>query len=256
MRRELVDFQIPAHKVGDNLVNTVTDWHSYCLDNQSQTFNSRMPLRITQDTKKTWVSMDRVCLDGTQPAKLFSFLRRFGRACSDRNFRECNALYLVGFILTEAAATRFKEILADTAGHFPGRTVASFPEAIHWLLKTYANSIALNQAVSDVNRASLGAHEVPDAFAACFIDLRKVCKIGTARTGSSWRSPGAYPSNFRCTPSSTSPSSWSTPFSSSRRLPRLSITRSRRSRVCSRRPPGRTWHDRPIWKDSRRRFYP
>jgi len=42
-----VDFQIPVHKVGDNLINTVTDWHSYRLDNQNQTFTSRMRLRIT-----------------------------------------------------------------------------------------------------------------------------------------------------------------------------------------------------------------
>jgi len=27
VRRTLVDFQIPVHKVGDNLLNTVTDWH-------------------------------------------------------------------------------------------------------------------------------------------------------------------------------------------------------------------------------------
>jgi len=28
VRRTLVDFQIPVHKVGDNLLHTVTDWHS------------------------------------------------------------------------------------------------------------------------------------------------------------------------------------------------------------------------------------
>jgi len=33
----------------------------------------------------------------------------------------------------------------------------------------------LNQAVSDVNRASLGAHKVPDAFAARLRDLREAC---------------------------------------------------------------------------------
>jgi len=36
VRRTLVDFQIPVHKVGDNMLNTVTDWHSYRLDNQNQ----------------------------------------------------------------------------------------------------------------------------------------------------------------------------------------------------------------------------
>jgi len=44
---------------------------------------------------------------------------------------------------------------------------------VHWLLVNYADSITLNQAVLDVNRASLGAHEVPDAFAARLRDLRE-----------------------------------------------------------------------------------
>ena len=78
--------------------------------------------------------MDRVRFDGTKPAELFSFLRRFVRACNDSNVWEGKALYLVGSFLTGAAATRFNKILPDTAGHIPGWTVASFPEAVHWLL--------------------------------------------------------------------------------------------------------------------------
>jgi len=120
--------------------------------------------------------MDRVCSDGTKPAELFSFLRRFFRTCNDSNVWEGKALYLVGSFLTGAAATRFNKILPGTAGHIPGRTVASFPEAVHWLLGNYADSISLNQTVSDVNRASLGAHEVPDAFAARLRDVGEACE--------------------------------------------------------------------------------
>jgi len=115
--------------------------------------------------------MDRGRFDGTQPAVLFSFLRRSVRACNDRNVWEGSTLYLVDSFLTGAASTRFNKILPDKTGHIPGRTVASFPEAVHWLLVNYADCITLNQAVSDVNRASLGAHEVPNAFAARLRDL-------------------------------------------------------------------------------------
>jgi len=170
-----VDVQIPVHKVGDNLLYTVTDWHSYRLDNQNQTFTSRMRLRTAQDRKKLRVSMDRVRFDGTKPAELFSFLRRFVRACNDSSVWEGKAFYLVGSFLTGASATRFNKILPDTAGHIPRRTVPSFPEAVHWLLVHSADSITLNQAVSDVNRASLGALEVPDALAARLWDLREAC---------------------------------------------------------------------------------
>ena len=175
VRRTLADFQIPVHEVGDNLLNTVTDGRSYRLDNQNQTFTSRMRLRITQDRKKLRVSMDRVRFDGTKPADLFSVLRRFVRECNDSHVWEGSALYRVGSFFTGAAATLFNKILSDTARQISGRTVASFLGAVHWLLVNDEDPITLNQAVLDVNRASLGAHEVPDAFAARLRDLGEAC---------------------------------------------------------------------------------
>ena len=175
VRRTLVDFRIPVRKVGENLLNTVTDWHSYRLDNQNQTFTFLMRLRIPKDRKKLQVSMDRVRFDGSKPAELFSFLRRFFRACNDSIVWEGNELYFVGSFLTGAAATRFNKILRDTAGNILGRNVSSFPEAVHCLLVNNADSITLNEAVSDVKRASPSAHEVPDAFSALLRDLEKAC---------------------------------------------------------------------------------
>ena len=46
---------------------------------------------------------------------------------------------------------------------------------MHWLLVNDADSITLNQAVPDVNRASLGAHEGPDALAVRLRDLEEAC---------------------------------------------------------------------------------
>ena len=61
----LADYNISIHKVGDNLLNTVTDWHSYRLENQDKTFNIGMHQRIKQELKKLRVSMDRVRFDVT-----------------------------------------------------------------------------------------------------------------------------------------------------------------------------------------------
>jgi len=114
--------------------HTVTDWQWYRQDNQNQTFTSRMRLRSTRDRRKLRVSMDRARFDGTEPAEFFSFLRRLVRACNDSTVWEGEALYWVSSFLTRAATTLFNKILPDTAGHIPGRTVASVPEAVHWLL--------------------------------------------------------------------------------------------------------------------------
>jgi len=104
----LVEIQIPVHKVRDNLLNTVTYWHSYRLDTPNQTFTGRMRLRTTQDRKKLRAFMDRVRFDGIKLAELFFFLRRFVRACSDSKIWERKALYLVGSSLSGAAAVAFR----------------------------------------------------------------------------------------------------------------------------------------------------
>jgi len=46
---------------------------------------------------------------------------------------------------------------------------------VHWILFNKADCVTLKQAVSDVNRASLGAPEIPDAFAAHLPDLGEAC---------------------------------------------------------------------------------
>jgi len=61
---------------------------------------------------------------------------------------------VVGSFTTGAASTRIGKTLPDNWG----RTVASFAEDVPCLLVRYADSITLNQAVSDMHRDSQGAH--------------------------------------------------------------------------------------------------
>jgi len=68
--------------------------------------------------------MDRVRFEATNPAELFSVLRRLVRAFNDSNVWEVKALYVVDSFLNGAAATGFNEILPDAVGHIPVRTVA------------------------------------------------------------------------------------------------------------------------------------
>jgi len=66
--------------------------------------------------------MDQVRVDGTKPAELLSFLRRFFLTCNDKNVSEGKALYMVGSFLTGAPATnltRYFLIRQATSGAGP-----------------------------------------------------------------------------------------------------------------------------------------
>ena len=132
MLRELVDFQIAFHMVEENLLKTVTDWHSYPLDNQNQTFTSRMRLRITKERKILRVSMNRVRFDGTKPAEFFSFLRRFVQACVafDSTFRGTGTCRNSCFQVLEAEF-RHPGSEAGSGQRFP---YPAYPKSIAWII--------------------------------------------------------------------------------------------------------------------------
>jgi len=85
-----------------------------------------MRLRITQYRKKLRDSMVWAQIDRTKSTELFSFLRRFFRAREYSSAWNEKARYLVGSCPTGEIATDIEWILPYTAGHIPGRTVASF----------------------------------------------------------------------------------------------------------------------------------
>jgi len=171
-----VDFQIPARKVGDDMLDRVADWRSYRLEKQNQVYSSAMRRRASGDRKAlAAVFGEKGKFNGSAPAELFALLRRFVRSCDDLGIWEGKAMYLLVNCLPGAAATRFAKVLPDSAGYIPGRTGASFPEAVNWLLVNYADAVLLNQAVADVNRAALGPHEQPDTFAERIRSLGESC---------------------------------------------------------------------------------
>ncbi|GAB0490154.1 hypothetical protein MMPV_001386, partial [Pyropia vietnamensis] len=160
------DYDIPEHRVGDALLDKVTSWKSYRLRDKDPTYTARMArrmARLSQNMSHSFGGFPR--FTGKKPFLVFAFLRRFVKAANDNDVSEGRALYLLGNFLAGEAEIRFSKVMPDSAGHIPGRTVSSYPEAVHWLLTNYAEPQALNQAVAECTRATMAASETPEGFA-------------------------------------------------------------------------------------------
>jgi len=110
-----------------------------------------------------------------EPLQVFSWLRKFVKACDDNDVSEGMGLYLVPNFLAGDAETRFTRNLprSDIAG---GRgSLESFPAAVNWLLSTYAEPHALGLAQEKFSRAALVDNEGVDAFAARLRSLAELC---------------------------------------------------------------------------------
>ncbi|GAB0498272.1 hypothetical protein MMPV_009613 [Pyropia vietnamensis] len=170
------DYDIPEHRVGDALLDKVTSWKSYRLRDKDPTYTARMArrmARLSQNMSHSFGGFPR--FTGKKPFLVFAFLRRFVKAANDNDVSEGRALYLLGNFLAGEAEIRFSKVMPDSAGHIPGRTVSSYPEAVHWLLTNYAEPQALNQAVAECTRATMAASETPEGFAQRLRELGEAC---------------------------------------------------------------------------------
>ncbi|GAB0498843.1 hypothetical protein MMPV_010196 [Pyropia vietnamensis] len=134
---------------------------------------ARRMARLSQNMSHSFGGFPR--FTGKKPFLVFAFLRRFVKAANNNDVSEGRALYLLGNFLAGEAEIRFSKVMPDSAGHIPGRTVSSYPEAVHWLLTNYAEPQALNQAVAECTRATMAASETPEGFAQRLRELGEAC---------------------------------------------------------------------------------
>lgn len=125
-----MEFSFPSHQVGDATLNKVTDWCNYRLENQDQTLTRKMAKKMASLNRRMQPRFGgHPKFSGKKPTLIFTFQRRFVKACNDNDISERKALYLMVKFMAGEAEQRFAQVLPDTAGHVLGRTVGSYPEA-------------------------------------------------------------------------------------------------------------------------------
>jgi len=113
--------------------------------------------------------------NGNQPLKVFSWLRKFVKACDDNDVSEGMGLYLIPNFLASDAEARFTRNLPGSDIGGGQRALGSFPATVNWLLSTYAEPHALGRAQDKFSRATLEDNEVVDAFATRLRSLVELC---------------------------------------------------------------------------------
>jgi len=93
--------------------------------------------------------------NGKEPLKVFSWIRKFVKACDDNDVSGGIGWYLIPNFLAGDADARFtKNLPGSDIGGGQGSLV-SFPAAVNWLSSTYAKPQALGQAQDKFSRATL-----------------------------------------------------------------------------------------------------
>jgi len=154
----------------------VRDYRSYRLRNRHLTYGASQARKMGRTAKNMKFSFGgSPMFNGKNPLKVFSWLRKFVKACHDNDVSEGMSLYLIPNFLAGDAEERFIRNLpgSDIAG---GQgSLRSFPTAVNWLLSTYAEPHALGLAQEKCSRAALVDNEGVDAFAEHLRSLAELC---------------------------------------------------------------------------------
>ncbi|GAB0498581.1 hypothetical protein MMPV_009927 [Pyropia vietnamensis] len=75
---------------------------------------------------------------GEEPLRIFSWLRKFVKACDDNEVSEGMALYLIPHFLSGEAEERFTRYLPGGGSDKGVSALTTYPHAVNWLLSTYA----------------------------------------------------------------------------------------------------------------------
>jgi len=154
----------------------VLDYRSYRLRNRHSTYGAWQARKMGRTDKNMKFSFGGTPLfNGKEPLKVFSWLRKFVKACNDNEVSEGMGLHLILNFLAGDAEARFTRNLPGSDIGGGQRALGSFPAAVNWLLSTYAEPHALGLAQDNFIRATLVDYEGLDAFATRLRSLTELC---------------------------------------------------------------------------------
>ena len=110
--------------------------------------------------------------DGSQPLKIFQFLKTVQKFCNENKIAEGAALQLLPSLLSGEAADEFDKNrnLSDD----PTEDIQSYPQAINFLLSTYAKDLYLERTLEELDNISQQRNETEVQYAGRLKELARL----------------------------------------------------------------------------------
>ena len=160
----------------DDRFGHVLDYRTYRLANRKQTYGPKQARKMGRLAKSMAHSFGGYPpFSGKEALKIFSWLRKFKKACDDNGVSEGMALYAVPHFLSGDAEMRYTRALPDAGSVAGGAAITTYPEAINWFLETYAEPHTLALAQDKFSRATKEADESVEAFSLRLRGLSDLC---------------------------------------------------------------------------------
>ena len=146
----------------DGRYDKLLSYRYYRLKRVIQTRNSSSTTRLISLIKNLELTFSERKFDGKDPILILDFLARFTEECDILGMTEGQAFMALPKFLAKTAATQYRA--RQHGGHAGG--ITAWPEAVQYLLRTYATPGAIRRATSDLRTIRQLPDEDESAYAA------------------------------------------------------------------------------------------
>jgi len=127
------------------------DCETYALDNKSVAFTRRQARTLGRRRKDVAHSFGVHCeWDGSGPAKVFQFSRKFAKACDDNNISEGEAFSILQDFTKELLKSEVMMVMPTRREGNPGE-VTSYLELFNWMLRRHVSEASVATLVKILN---------------------------------------------------------------------------------------------------------
>lgn len=126
----------------------VLSYKNYRLLNRNPSEKGKIRRRVASWTKRMSTSVRK--FDGTDPISVLQFLAKFKRAADNNAIPEGGAKLVLRNFLEGRVAYAFEASLDIDVVSSDSSGIRSWPEAVHWLLQTYAKDAFIYKVVTDI----------------------------------------------------------------------------------------------------------
>jgi len=129
------------------------DCETYALDNKSVVYTRRQPRTLGRRKKDVAQSFGvRDEWDGSPPAKVFQFLRKFAKACDDNGISKDEAFHILQDFIKETRKSEVMMVMPTCRAGNPGEVI-SYLELINWMLWCHVDVSSVATLVETLNVA-------------------------------------------------------------------------------------------------------
>jgi len=154
------------HPIND-LFKRALSYKTYRLRNRDAKYDGEVAQQLTKICRRMKHAMPGEEFTGDDEIAVLAFLKKFKYACDETGVAEGAALPLMKYFMGgEAKATMLTYIGLNDIGAQPGvDSINSYPEAVQWLLLTYARESVLHDASREVREMVQGIGEKEQQYA-------------------------------------------------------------------------------------------